>query len=418
METTNEEVHYDDSNLPEDLVNAPLPPEVVAQLVELGANAPPTAPQFRAPPGGAGTTDRRPPWSATQTTPLPTQHTPKTQGLVLPEPYSLIRDIFQPRDRSTYLLGDGLLKKGFAGMLYGPSETGKSIASLEMGVAWAAGKEAFHIKPVGPLRVAYFSTEDDLDRFRRDAAWMQTSSRFTKEDIQLADKNFKPFHLGGGTIRDLAGYIELAVETHNAQLVIVNPLWAFMPGNPLELGALCYGVLDPVLKRLDVALLAVHHTYKLTRMDTQGLDRHGYQWLAAGGGQVSAYFRFMIFVQRVDDDHLHVFRLAKGDPLEAGWQWDGKPTRERWFRWQPGQYHWIDDQPPAESGGDRYFRLLEVLPGPGEPPVSRERLHYDAKEKLHFGKNKTDQYLKLLLEEGRVERVQNGKEALFRRKGE
>jgi hypothetical protein len=418
METTNEEVYYDDSNLPEDLVNAPLPPEVVAQLVELGANAPPIGPQFEPPPGGAGTTDRRPPTSGAQTTPPPTQHTPKTQGLALPEPFSLKKDILQPRDRSGYILGDGLLKKGFAGIIFAPPGAGKSIAALQMAVEWSAGLESFHIQPARPLRVAYLSTEDDLDRFRRDMAGIIASSRFTPELIDRADKNFKAFHLSGGVMRDLARYIEQVVDKHKVDLVIVNPLWAYAPGDAMELGALCYGVLDPVLKRTGVALIAIHHTYKLKRMDTENIDRHGHQWLAAGGGQVSAWARFMIQIEATGTEGLYLWRLAKGDPKEAGWQWDGKPTRERWFRWDPEVYRWGDAAPEGQPGGGGYCRLLEVLPGPGEPAVSRERVHYDAKEKIHLGKNKTDQYLKLLLEEGRVERIQNGKEALFRRKGD
>jgi hypothetical protein len=415
MENNNEEFQYDDGNLPEDLVKSPLHPEVVACLA---ANAPPTPPQFRPPPGGAATTDRQPHASGTQPTALPTQHTSKTQGLVLPKPFSLKKDILQPRDRSGYIVGDGLLKKGFAGIIFAPPGAGKSVAALQMAVEWSAGLESFHIKPARPLRVAYLSTEDDLDRFRRDMAGIIASSRFTPELIDLADKTFKAFHLAGGTIRDLVRYIEQLAEQHKVDLVIVNPLWAYAPGDAMELGALCYGVLDPVLKRTGVGLVAVHHTYKLKRMDTEGLDRHGHQWLAAGGGQLSAWARFMIQIQATETKGLYLWRLAKGDPKEAGWQWNGNPTWERWFQWHPELYRWIDADPEGQTGGDGYCRLLEVLPGPGEPPVSRERLHYDAKEKLHLGKNKTDQYLKLLLEEGRVERVQNGKEAHFRRKGD
>jgi hypothetical protein len=65
---------------------------------------------------------------------------------------------------------------------------------------------------------------------------------------------------------------------------------------------------------------------------------------------------------------------------------------------------------------------VDVLPAAEAPGLSRERVRDLAKTKLGAGKNKADAWLKLAIEDGIVERVQNPipdskrTEALFRRK--
>jgi hypothetical protein len=121
---------------------------------------------------------------------------------------------------------------------------------------------------------------------------------------------------------------------------------------------------------------------------------------------------------------VYLFRISKRWQ-RTGWTWEGKPVSERYFRHAKNEVRWIDALPEeaAEAKAvENYKVILEVLPAPDKPGISRERLRDAAKNKLSIGKGKADSWLKLAIEDGTVERLETPipdskrKEALFRRK--
>lgn len=226
----------------------------------------------------------------------------------------------------------------------------------------------------------------------------------------------------GGTGEDLARALTAAMR-YRPDLVLVNPVLAFCPGDPTrELGGIFYRFVDPVIKRHKVGFLGVHHTPKLNNRDTSGYGAHDHQYLAAGDARVANWPRAMIQIEPVAKG-VYRFRASKRWQ-RTGWTWDLQPTNERFFRHASDCVRWIDATPQEASEAqavEDYRTILSVLPTADEPGISRTRLRELAKKRLGIGRDKSDDWLKLAIEDGVVDRIaspteNNRTEMLFRRR--
>jgi AAA domain len=300
------------------------------------------------------------------------------------------------------------------------------VAALQAVAEWAAGLDGLHITPAFPLKTVILQTEDSLNDTRESLAGILTSSVFTPEKLALVEANLIILPpVPGGTSQDLAALLSAATIEHKPDLVHVNPLLAFCSGDPTrELGGLLYQIVDPIIKRHRVGFLGVHHTPKTNNRDTSGYGAHDHQYLAAGDARVANWPRAMIQIEPVAKG-VYRFRISKRWQ-RSGWTWDQKPTSERYFRHAQNEVRWIDATPEDASEAqavEDYKSILEVLPSPDKPGISRDRVRDMAKNKLNVGKGKADSWLKLAIEDGTAERLKSPipdtkrTEALFRRKG-
>jgi len=219
----------------------------------------------------------------------------------------------------------------------------------------------------------------------------------------------------------LTRYIDNVCARHRPDLINVNPLLAFCPGDPArELGGILYQSVDPIIKTHNVGFLGVHHTPKTNNRDTSDYGRHDHQYLAAGDARVANWPRAMIMIEEVRSP-TYRFLLAKRGH-RAGWTWEGERTTERYFRHHASEVRWVDAMPEDVKEAKRtddYRTIVCVLPNPDQPPISRARLRDDAKTKLKIGKDKADSWLKLAIEDHLVDEVpdkseNNRKIVLFR----
>jgi hypothetical protein len=328
--------------------------------------------------------------------------------LMLPEPLDW-ETLLQPVDYKNNLLGDRLLERGQGLILFGPAGCGKSVAGLQACTEWASGMDGLHIKPAFPLKIVLLQTEDSENDYRETLAGILTSSLFSPDRITLLKQNLIILPpVSGGTGHDLSALLNAAAITHSPDLVYVNPLLAFCPGDPTrELGGLLYQTIDPILKKHCVGFLGVHHTPKTNNRDTSGYGAHDYQYLAAGDARVANWPRGMIQIEPVAHG-VYRFRAAKRWQ-RTGWTWAGKPVKERFFSHCPTEIRWLDATPEQAieaKAVEDYRRITEILPKPDQPGISRDRLRLEAKNKLSIGKDKADSWLKLAIEDGLVERLE------------
>lgn len=345
-------------------------------------------------------------------------------SLELPAPFSWL-SLRQPVDYTDNLLGDRLLERCQGLILYGPSGCGKSVAGLQAAAEWAAGLDGLHIVPARALKTVVLQTEDSLNDTRESLKGILASSVFTPEKLLLVEQNLIILQpVPGGTGHGLAELLRSACREHRPDILHVNPLLAFCPGDPArELGGLLYQFVDPVLKENRVGFLGVHHTPKTNNRDTSGYGTHDHQYLAAGDARVANWPRAMIQIEPVAKG-VYRFRLAKRGH-RAGWTWDSEPTSERYFKHAASEVRWLDATPEdaqAAEAVESYRTIATVLPGAGEQGISRERVRQLAKDRLHIGKVKADGWLKLGIEDNIIERVENIGDnkrlvALFRQSG-
>jgi len=296
------------------------------------------------------------------------------------------------------------------------------VAALQAVAEWAACLDGFHIAPARALKIVVLQTEDSLNDTRESLSGILSSSVFTREKLLLVERNLIVLPpVLGGTGHGLAELLQAATREHKPDILHVNPLLAFCPGDPArELGGLLYQFVDPILKRYRVAFLGVHHTPKTNNRDTSGYGAHDYQYLAAGDARIANWPRAMLQIEPVAKG-VYRFRASKRGQ-RIGWTWDGEPTTERYFRHAVGQVRWIDATPEdahEAEAVESYRTITGVLPLASEDGISRERIRQLAKESLKIGKDKADAWLKLAFEDGLIERVEvlgetNRKVALFR----
>jgi len=339
----------------------------------------------------------------------------------LPSPLKW-EELRQPVDYRDNLLGDRFLERGQGLILYGPAGCGKSVAGLQAVSEWAAGLNGLHITPAFPLKTLVLQTEDSLNDTRESLAGILGSSAFNLEKLALVEQNLIILPpVPGGTGGDLALLVNAAVNEHKPDLILVNPLLAFCSGDPTkDLGGLLYQTIDPIIKRHRVGFLGVHHTPKTNNRDTSAYGVHDWQYLAAGDARVANWPRAMIQIEPVAKG-VYRFRASKRGQ-RTGWTWDAEPTTERYFRHATGGVRWLDATPEDASEAEAlesYRTIASILPPASEDGISRARVRQLAKEKLKVGKAKADDWLKLAVEDGIVERVEtpganNRKVALFR----
>lgn len=328
-----------------------------------------------------------------------------------------------PADQRDNLLGNRFLERGQGFIVFSPPACGKSIAALQAVAGWAIGIEAFHIKPVRPLKTVMVQTEDSINDTREALAGILDTSDFTGDRLRLLEKNLILLPpVAGGDANALAELMNAAAAAHRPDLITLNPLLAFCAGDPArELGGLLYQTVDPILKRWKVALIGVHHTPKMNNKDTSTYGVHDFQYLAAGDARVANWPRAMIQIEPVGHG-VYRFRCTKRWQ-RCGWTWDGKPTAERFFKHSTSAIRWVDAMPEEAAHAavaDDSGRIVTILPGPEGGGISRERIRNLAKSQLGIGKDRADAWLKLAMEDNMVERVEaatNGgrKAAQFRR---
>ncbi|MFO1498501.1 MAG: AAA family ATPase [Verrucomicrobiota bacterium] len=307
------------------------------------------------------------------------------------------------------MLGNRLVERGQGLIVFGPAGCGKSVAALQACAEWAVGLAGLHIHPARALRIVVLQTEDSLNDYRETMAGILASGCFTEGKITLLKQNLIILPpVPGGTNVDLQNLLNAAALEHKPDLVMVNPMLAFCPGDPArELGGLLYQTIDPIIKRHQVGFFGVHHTAKTNNRDTTGYGQHDYQYLAAGDARVANWPRAMIQIEPMAKG-VYRFRATKRWQRTC-WTCEGQSTSERYFRHHDSEIRWIDatpEQAREAKAVEDYKRILEVLPKHDQPGICRDRIRVEAKQKLEIGKGKADSWLKLALEDGTVERME------------
>lgn len=258
------------------------------------------------------------------------------------------KELNKPVSYENNLLGDRFLERGQGLILFGPAGCGKSVAALQMCVEWAAGLDGFHLVPVRPLRIVIIQTEDSLDDTRETLAGIRSASYITLEHQLLIEHNlFILPAVPGSDPSALYRIIEQSVETFSPDIVSVNPLLAFCPGDPSrELGGILYQYIDPVIKKCDVGFLGIHHTYKTNKRDTSGYGRHDHQYMAAGDARVANWPRAMMLIEE-HQYPIYQFQIVKRSNRSGWTDTDGLKTTRLFLKHSDSGVCW--EQVPADD---------------------------------------------------------------------
>jgi hypothetical protein len=206
------------------------------------------------------------------------------------------------------LLGERWLCRGGGALFVGPSGVGKSSALISMCVNWAAGREAFGIKPTRPLRIVLVQAENDDGDLAEMAAG--PIAALEKDAQKLVRENLLVRTECGKTGEELIASIGMLLVKHRPDLVGIDPLMAYIGGDVLKAEVTAKFLrngLNPLLKRHGCGALIAHHTPKVTNRDTSSWKVS--DWMYAGGGaaDVTNWARAILVIDATHDRH--TFRL-------------------------------------------------------------------------------------------------------------
>lgn len=232
------------------------------------------------------------------------------------------------------------LRRGACGAIVSTSGVGKSSFSMQAATVWAGGQECLGVRPLKPLKIGIFQSEDDeydVANFRdRIRIGLAAELDWTPEQIQEAESRVTFCALDGSTGARFVEHLRRKQEKHHFDLLIINPLFAFFGGDLNDGNAMTaflrHGI-DPLIKAeaTKCGCIIIHHTGKPNR-DAMNQGDIFKAYLGSGSGEFTNYIRSALVLTPWNGGKLPgVFDLiaAKhGDKL--GWRdADGKPTTKK-----------------------------------------------------------------------------------------
>lgn len=232
------------------------------------------------------------------------------------------------------------LRRGMCGAIVSTSGVGKSSFSMQAATTWANGQECLGVRPLRPLKIGIFQSEDDeydIANFRdRIRIGLAAELDWTPEQIQEAESRVTFCALDGSTGARFIEHLRRKQAQHHFDLIIINPLFAFF-GDDLNDGNamtafLRHGI-DPLIKADETkcGCIIIHHTGKPNR-DALNQGDIFKAYIGSGSSEFTNYIRSALVLTPWNGGKLPgVFDLiaAKhGDKL--GWRDpNGKPTTKK-----------------------------------------------------------------------------------------
>ena len=232
------------------------------------------------------------------------------------------------------------LRRGACGAIVSTSGVGKSSFSIQAAVHWAGGQECLGVRPLKPLKIGIFQSEDDeydVANFRdRIRIGLTSVSEWTPEQIAAAESRVTFCALDGSTGARFVEHVRRKQMANHFDLIVINPLFAFFGGDLNDGNAMTaflrHGI-DPLIKdeATKCGCIIIHHTGKPNK-DALNQGDAFKAYLGSGSGEFTNYIRSALVLTPWNNGKLPgVFDLiaAKhGDKL--AWKGeDGKPTTKK-----------------------------------------------------------------------------------------
>ena len=241
------------------------------------------------------------------------------------------------------LLGDRYLCRGSSLLLVGPSGVGKSSASMLMDLAWSAGRTAFGIKPVHPLKVLCIQAENDSGDMHEMAKGASEFMQLNSEEIATIEQNF---HIVCNNIATGEKFLAITneyAEKYKPDLIHIDPALAYLgcdTNSAEQVGNFLRSGLNKLMKDHNCGIVMNHHTAKPSRDSTTKRPGDA-MYMGSGSAEFANWPRAIIVIDYTAKPGVFRFTAAKrGDRI--GWQDANGPCKEMLFSHSPkrGQIAW------------------------------------------------------------------------------
>lgn len=253
-----------------------------------------------------------------------------------------ISDIVDPgpdEENPDALLREGYLRRGQILLLASVTGSGKSVISVQMAYAFAAGEPFMGIRPIRPLKIGIFETEDDNTELVDFRESMRRGYRevygWTDLKIAAAEQNinFLPTEYKMG--KEFIDHICAVQRENHYDFIIVNPLQdicGFDLSNNNEMRNYFAKLLRPAINQADTkcGLLLIHHTNKPSMSNGRsgfGGDEYA-EYLGAGAAAIPGNCRAILVVMpEKKRGHYRLIAAKRGEHLDWPEPTDDKASK-------------------------------------------------------------------------------------------
>jgi hypothetical protein len=244
------------------------------------------------------------------------------------------------------LLGDDFLCRGDGALYIGPTSGGKSTSSLLQDIYWAAGREAFGIRPSSPLKTLHVQAEDNDKKIKQRVvdivqAVQQGPKPFTDEELELINQNTIIIHCNDLTGEAFLGQLRQWLRETRPDIVRINPVFSYLGGDASDAKIVTQFLrtgLNPLLSKFNCAAVLVHHPPKPKRADQSEVKISDYSYTGFGSSEFANWARAILAFEASAVYGLFHFVACKPGPSLSWRDEMGRPTPENYFAWDNGSW--------------------------------------------------------------------------------
>jgi len=289
---------------------------------------------------------------------------------------------YKPAEATSTLLGNRWLCRGGAALIIGSSGTGKSSSSMQQDLLWAAGMEAFGIRPAKPLKILTIQAENDGGDMYEMREGVMRGLELDGESMKLIAKNliccFEQARTGVDFVENV---VHPLLKKHRPDIVRIDPLAAYAGADitqASESAALLRNAINPLLTEYQCGLILVHHTPKTTSRDTTEWKPTDWMYAGAGSADIVNWARAVLVINPSFESGKFEFMAAKRGG-RIGWvDEQGVKEDRRWYQWAPGSFHWIPSDAAVrvsnKKGGQSQceYKVDDLIEALKEGKISRK----------------------------------------------
>lgn len=266
-------------------------------------------------------------------------------------------------DDPNELLKVRYLCRGGGMIIVGPSGIGKSAFMMQVMLSWSVGKPILGLQPARPLKILLIQAENDdgdLAEAREGViAGLLESGIFSNEEAKQARDSVKYITVDDVTGSDVAELIEEYGD--GMDMVVLDPLFAYCGcsvSDQENMSRFLRNELNPVIHRLGIGLVIVHHTNKPPKKGEKGnwgVNEESYD--GSGTAELINWARAALILKSIGDPtRFRLVAAKRGQRL--GWvDPDGEKMRERYIRHGDKGICWL------EMSTDEISELKAQKPG-------------------------------------------------------
>jgi hypothetical protein len=253
------------------------------------------------------------------------------------------------------LIGRRWICRGGSLLFSAQAGAGKSTLLTQMAISWALGKDLWGIKPVRPLRILIVQSENDAGDLGEQMIDVCNSLHLSGDDRLALKEQMVIYREAVKTGEAFGELLEDLVVAHRADLCFCDPLLGFAGGDVSKQEFCSHflrHILQPILMRTGVALIAIHHQNKPPKKkeDQAGMTS---TYDFTGSSELANWFRSTAILRREDPELPHfTFKLGKRGTRAGMRGLDNQFTESLRIRHSKvrGEIKWeINNAPPLDE---------------------------------------------------------------------